>query len=283
MRKPASGNSKSLEYAPHQAPATAPPLNPAALLSAAAEDRFAVHLATHTAHHATTGERLLALLRRTATLCAILCSSTGDESRAERYGLAALRIATASQEPHHVDAVKTRPNSPNTTLDSVTASPYGPAERSGGGHRPRARTVVARGRHNRRMSEIFVELGKVNAPPGALVLGMAGWIDQWRELGQPLSERARAAAAKGGGHLCEGLCETVAVPAAADRSLMVRASTSPSPFDREPTVATLEIGLGLPWPETADRAVPVWLGDLRSVRHGCRRRRGPQWLLSFRT
>ncbi|MEW1893801.1 hypothetical protein [Streptomyces sp. NPDC085659] len=118
------------------------------------------------------------------------------------------------------------------------------------------------------MSEIFVDLGKVIAPSGVLVLGMAGWIDQWRELGLPLSERARAAAVKGGGHLREWLCEAVAVPAAGDRALMVRASTSPSPFDREPTIATLEIGLGLPWPDTADRAVPVWLGDLPVDRCG---------------
>lgn len=107
------------------------------------------------------------------------------------------------------------------------------------------------------MSEIFVDLGEVDAPSGVLVLGMAGWIDQWRDLGQPLSERARTAAATGGGHLREWLCEAVAVPAAGDRPLTVRASTSPSPFDEEPTIATLEISLGLPWPETADRPVPV--------------------------
>ncbi|MEU8463952.1 hypothetical protein [Streptomyces sp. NPDC029003] len=91
------------EWAPHQAPTAAPPLTPAALLAAAtAEHRFAVHLATRTNHHAATGERLLVLLRRTATLCAILCSSTGEEGRAEWYGLAALRAATASRAPHHV-------------------------------------------------------------------------------------------------------------------------------------------------------------------------------------
>ncbi|WP_432253417.1 hypothetical protein [Streptomyces sp. HNM1019] len=118
------------------------------------------------------------------------------------------------------------------------------------------------------MSENFVDLGKVNAPSGVLVLGMAGWIDEWRELGQPLSERARAAAATGGGHLREGFCEAVAVPAADDRPLTVRASTSPSPFDGEPTIATLEIGLALPWPETADRRVPVRLGDLPVDRCG---------------
>ncbi|MFD7026548.1 hypothetical protein ACFWAR_00735 [Streptomyces sp. NPDC059917] len=118
------------------------------------------------------------------------------------------------------------------------------------------------------MSEIFVELGEVNAPSGALVLGMAGWIDQWRDLGQPLSERARTVAARGGGHLQQWLCEAVAVPAEDDRPLMVRARTSPSPFGKEPTIATLEISLGLSWPKTADRAAPVRLGDLPVDRCG---------------
>ena len=127
---------------------------------------------------------------------------------------------------------------------------------------------TAPGRHNRRMPEIFVDLGSVNAPSGVLVLGMAGWIDQWPALGQPLSERAREAASSGGSHLREWLCEAVAVPAADDRSLRVRASTSPSPFDEEPTVATLDITLGVPWPETADRSVPVRLGELPVDRCG---------------
>ncbi|MFD8699389.1 hypothetical protein [Kitasatospora purpeofusca] len=118
------------------------------------------------------------------------------------------------------------------------------------------------------MSETFVDLGSVNAPSGVLVLGMAGWIDCWRELGRPLSERARAAASSGGGHLHEWLCEAVAVPAAADRPLKVRATTSPSPFDEEPSIATLEIGLGVPWPGTADRSVPLRLGDLPVDRCG---------------
>lgn len=118
------------------------------------------------------------------------------------------------------------------------------------------------------MPETFVDLGNVHAPSGVLVLGMAGGIDQWRQLGRPLSERARAAAAAGGGHLREWLCEAVAVPAAAGRPLGVRASTSPSPFDGEPTIATLEIGLGLPWPGTADRSGPVRLGDLPVDRCG---------------
>ncbi len=118
------------------------------------------------------------------------------------------------------------------------------------------------------MSETFVDLGSVTAPSGVLVLGMAGWIDHWPELGRPLSERARAVASSGGGHLREWLCEAVAVPAADDRPLRVRASTSPSPFDEEPTIATLEIGLCLPWPETADRSAPVRLGDLPVDRCG---------------
>ncbi|MEU4727453.1 hypothetical protein [Streptomyces sp. NPDC023588] len=118
------------------------------------------------------------------------------------------------------------------------------------------------------MHETFVELGSVTAPSGVLVLGMAGWLDHWRELGRPLSDRAKAVASSGGGHLREWLCEAVAVPAAGDRPLSVRANTSRSPFDEEPTIATLEISLGLPWPGTADRSVPVRLGDLPVDRCG---------------
>jgi hypothetical protein len=118
------------------------------------------------------------------------------------------------------------------------------------------------------MPEPLVEVGSVTAPSGVLVLGMAAWIDYWRELGEPLSERALAAAGSGGGHLREWLCEAVAVPAAGDRPLAVRASTSPSPFDKEPAIATLEIDLGLPWPGSRDRSVPVLLGDLPVDRCG---------------
>ncbi|MEU6404168.1 hypothetical protein [Streptomyces sp. NPDC046985] len=118
------------------------------------------------------------------------------------------------------------------------------------------------------MSETVVDLGTVNVPSGVLVLGMAGWIDYWRELGQPLSERARTAASSGGGHLREWLCEAVAIPADDDRPLKVRASTSPSPFDEEPTIATLEISLGRTWPEAADRSGPVRIGDLPVDRCG---------------
>ncbi|MFE9306690.1 hypothetical protein ACFYM5_03190 [Streptomyces sp. NPDC006706] len=47
------------------------------------------------------------------------------------------------------------------------------------------------------MTEAVIDVGFVTAPSGVLVLDMAGWIDHWRELGQPLSERARAVAASG--------------------------------------------------------------------------------------
>ncbi|GAA2753007.1 hypothetical protein [Kitasatospora cinereorecta] len=118
------------------------------------------------------------------------------------------------------------------------------------------------------MPETFVDLGSVTAPSGVLVLGMALWIDYWPELGRPLSERARTVAAPGGGHFQEQECEAVAVPAADDRPLRVRACTSPSPFDEEPTIAALEVSLHLPWPETADPSVPVRLGDLPVDRCG---------------
>ncbi|MEU6314985.1 hypothetical protein [Streptomyces sp. NPDC047014] len=118
------------------------------------------------------------------------------------------------------------------------------------------------------MSENLISLETVRAPSGALVLGMAGWIDQWRTPGPPLSERAKAAAAAGGGHLREWLCEAVAVPAAGDRPLVLRAGTSPSPSDGRPSITTLEIDLGLPWPETADPSAPHRLGDLPVDRCG---------------
>ncbi|MEV7187168.1 hypothetical protein [Kitasatospora sp. NPDC093102] len=116
------------------------------------------------------------------------------------------------------------------------------------------------------MSETFVDLGFVTAPSGVLVLGMVTWIDEWRELGEPLSVRAGAAAKAGGGHFQEWECEAVAVPAAAGRPLAVRATTAPSAFDEEPTIATLEVELGLPWPAGGDR--PVLLGDLPVDRGG---------------
>jgi hypothetical protein len=49
--------------------------------------------------------------------------------------------------------------------------------------------------------------------------------------------------------------------------LVVHATASPSPFDGEPTIAKLEVGLGIPWPSGAARD-PVLLGDLPVDRCG---------------
>jgi hypothetical protein len=122
---------------------------------------------------------------------------------------------------------------------------------------------------NQQMTETDVDLGTVTAPSGMLVLGMAGWIDYWPQVGGPLSERARAAIAAGGGHLhgpeetepSAWMCEAIAVAAAADRPLQVRARTSTSPFAGDPTIAVLEVDLGLPWPGPDDGEL-LRLGDL---------------------
>ncbi|MCM1972466.1 MULTISPECIES: DUF402 domain-containing protein [unclassified Streptomyces] len=116
-------------------------------------------------------------------------------------------------------------------------------------------------------------LPPVTAPSGVLVLGKAGWIDHRRDGAPPLSDRALAMAASGGGHLHDGGAagpepwgfEAVAVPAATDRPLPVRAWTAPSPFDGEPVISALEISLGLPWTHGPD---PVPLGDLPVDRCG---------------
>src|SRR6185312_3051648 len=80
---------------------------------------------------------------------------------------------------------------------------------------------------NHRVDNI-VELGFVTAPSGVLVLGMAGWIDYWPQLGEPLAKRASAAAANGGGHLHDWLCEAVAVPASPNKRLLVHVRTNKS-------------------------------------------------------
>ncbi|MFF3418461.1 hypothetical protein ACFYW9_27710 [Streptomyces sp. NPDC002698] len=123
------------------------------------------------------------------------------------------------------------------------------------------------------MSETFVDLGVVTAPSGVLVLGMAGWIDHWSKTGDPLSMRALAAAEHGGGHLHEPAdgpssgwsCEAVAVAAAADQLLKVRAATAES-YDG-PVVTVLEVDLGLPWPSNRGKE-PIRLGDLPVDRCG---------------
>lgn len=106
----------------------------------------------------------------------------------------------------------------------------------------------------------FVQIGEVTAPSGLLVLGMAGWIDYWSVIGEPLSWRAAAALESGGGYLRQFECEAVAVAAVANRPLPVSAAVSNSPFDNAPTIATLQVDLGCPW--TAANQTPVLLGDL---------------------
>ena len=111
-----------------------------------------------------------------------------------------------------------------------------------------------------------VELGTVTVPSGVLVVGMAGWIDYWPQIGGSLSQRAAVAARHGGGHLRDGPCEAIAARASSG-PLAVRAAAAPSPFDGEPTIAALEAGLGIRWPSGAARD-PVLLGDLPVDRCG---------------
>ena len=110
------------------------------------------------------------------------------------------------------------------------------------------------------------ELGSVTVPSGVLVLGMAGWIDYWPQLGESLSQRAAVAARRRGGHLSDGPCEAIAVQASSG-PLLVRAAASPSPFDGEPTIAVLDVDLGISWPAGTARDV-VLLGDLPVDRCG---------------
>ncbi|MER6197739.1 hypothetical protein ABT234_10250 [Streptomyces sp. NPDC001586] len=114
------------------------------------------------------------------------------------------------------------------------------------------------------MGESATDLGFVAAPSGVLVLGMGGWIDFWQKTDKPLSARATEAARAGGGHIRDHLAEAVAVAAAADRPLPVRATSRPGPFYGRPTIAVLEVGLGLPWTGTVDVAI----GDLPVDRCG---------------
>lgn len=123
------------------------------------------------------------------------------------------------------------------------------------------------GAFNGPVNTTTVDLGSVTAPSGVLVLGTAGWTDQRPESGAPLSVRAAAAVAAGGGHLCDDEAEAVAVPAAADRPLPVRAATAPSLFDGQPVVSVLEVDLGLPWPGGHSDG-PVPLGELPVDRCG---------------
>jgi hypothetical protein len=118
------------------------------------------------------------------------------------------------------------------------------------------------------VNDDVADLGVVYAPSGVLVLAMAGFLDYWNEEGRRLSERALAAAAGGGGHVHEWLAEMVAVPVSADRALAVRASTSPSADGDVPTIAILEVGLGLPASSFGPVGGARILGDLPVDRTG---------------
>ncbi|MEU7794355.1 hypothetical protein AB0B11_13085 [Micromonospora tulbaghiae] len=108
----------------------------------------------------------------------------------------------------------------------------------------------------------LVELGDVAAPSGVLVLATMGHLDYiWPSIGERLSDRARAVAATGGGHIHEWVFEAVAVPVDADRRLPVLAATRPSPFFGVAAVTMLEVRLG------RDRASQL-LGDLPADRCG---------------
>ncbi|MEV6979082.1 hypothetical protein [Kitasatospora sp. NPDC093806] len=74
---------------------------PAATLyrAARAEHRLVVRLLGVGGADAPTSRRLFALAARTALLCTWLSSALGEEARAERYNLAAVRAAAAAAEP----------------------------------------------------------------------------------------------------------------------------------------------------------------------------------------
>ena len=116
-------------------------------------------------------------------------------------------------------------------------------------------------------AEMWTDVGTITAPSGMLAFAMAGWADLWPQTGAPLSRRGDAAAGVGGVHLRDGLAEAVVVRADPDKPLPVRATTTPSPFDGSATIATLEVGLGLPWRAQSDRDT-VLLGDLPVDRCG---------------
>ncbi|MGI5175776.1 hypothetical protein ACQEVZ_05520 [Dactylosporangium sp. CA-152071] len=106
-----------------------------------------------------------------------------------------------------------------------------------------------------------VRLGRVTAPSGTVVLACGSFLDEWAELGEPLSVRAMRAAETGGAHLRDWLAEAVAVPAG-PAALTVHARTRPGTYDDVDTIATLDIDLNLPWSAVSDGTVPVVLGDL---------------------
>ncbi|WP_190093874.1 hypothetical protein [Streptomyces melanogenes] len=78
-------------------------VTPAVLYAAArAEHQLLTHLLSRCGYDFATGARLLLLAARAATLCGWLSGCLGEEARAERYCLAAIRAAAAAGAPRHV-------------------------------------------------------------------------------------------------------------------------------------------------------------------------------------
>ncbi|GAA2714349.1 hypothetical protein [Actinoplanes palleronii] len=106
-----------------------------------------------------------------------------------------------------------------------------------------------------------VILGRVVAPSRALVLAGTGFLDEWSELGDPLSVRALHSARAGGAHLHDWLAEATAVPTG-PATLTVTARTRPGTYEPRPTIAVLDIDLDLPWSAVSAGTEPVPLGAL---------------------
>ncbi|MBB4742459.1 hypothetical protein BJY16_005918 [Actinoplanes octamycinicus] len=125
-----------------------------------------------------------------------------------------------------------------------------------------------------------VDLGEVVAPSGVIVLAGAGFLDEWADLGEPLSVRALRAAEAGGATLRDWLAEAVAVPAGPATTgrvprhaapLRVTADVRPGaygPVDDRDAIAVLTIELNVPWPDVSSGTEPVPLGDLPVDRCG---------------
>ncbi|GGP85783.1 hypothetical protein [Streptomyces melanogenes] len=78
-------------------------ITPAVLYFAArAEHRLITSLLTSGGYSRATGSRLLLLAARAARLCSWLCGCLGEEARAERFSLAAIRTAAAAGAPDYV-------------------------------------------------------------------------------------------------------------------------------------------------------------------------------------
>ncbi|MFF0376129.1 hypothetical protein [Actinoplanes missouriensis] len=113
-------------------------------------------------------------------------------------------------------------------------------------------------------------LGQVVAPSGAVVLACAGLLDEWSELGEPLSVRAMSTAGSGGACIRDWLAEAVAVPAGPG-SLAITADTRAGayrPIDTGDAIAVLNIDLGLPFSAVSAGSGPALLGDLPVDRCG---------------